>query len=103
MNKVSKLIKIHPKDNILIVRNSIAAGDREMIGDVEIVFGKGIGLGHKVAGCFLPSGEIIYKYGVPIGSATEDILSGTHIHLHNMKSDYIATYTLDKEFIHEQH
>jgi hypothetical protein len=24
---------------------------------------------------------------------------GAHIHLHNLKSDYIATYTLDKDHV----
>lgn len=102
MNNVSKLIRIHPRDNILVVRSSILPGDKEQVGKEEICFDKEIALGHKIAAVFIASGSIIYKYGVPIGSAMEDILAGAHIHLHNMKSDYIATYTLDKEFIHEQ-
>jgi hypothetical protein len=32
---------------------------------------------------------------VPIGSATQDIAVGEHVHLHNMKSDYIQTFTLE--------
>jgi hypothetical protein len=28
---------------------------------------------------------------MPIGSATRDIAVGEHVHLHNMKSDYIDT------------
>jgi len=39
----------------------------------------------------------VYKCGVPIGSAKEMIPGGAHIHLHNLKSDYIATYTVDKD------
>jgi len=27
------------------------------------------------------------------------IPAGGHIHLHNLKSDYIATYTLDKDHV----
>ncbi|HRJ73596.1 MAG TPA: SAF domain-containing protein [Terrimicrobiaceae bacterium] len=41
------------------------------------------------------TGEKILKYGVPIGSATCDIAFGEHVHLHNMKSDYLPTYTLE--------
>jgi hypothetical protein len=41
----------------------------------------------------------VYKCGVPIGSAKETIRAGSHIHLHNLKSDYIATYTLDKDHV----
>lgn len=97
---MNKLIQIHPLDNVLIVRQSIAAGDKEMIGGVEIIFSRSIGLGHKIAAVHLNTGDKIIKYGVPIGSAIMDLPAGAHIHLHNMKSDYIPTYTLDEEFIH---
>jgi hypothetical protein len=56
-------------------------------------------LGHKVASCAIPLGKQVIKFGIPIGSATEDIDLGDHVHLHNLKSDYIPTYTLDHEFI----
>lgn len=102
LNSKSKLLKIHPKDNILVVRKTIVPGDSEKIGEDEVVFNHSIGIGHKVAAVLIPVGGIIFKYGIPIGSATTTMPAGTHIHLHNMKSDYIATYTLDKEFIHEQ-
>ncbi len=97
---MNKLIQIHPKDNVLIVRQRIEPGDTETVHEKEIVFDKTLGLGHKIAAVDLREGDIIIKYGVPIGSATMDISAGTHIHLHNMKSDYIPTYTLDEEFIH---
>lgn len=97
---MNKLIQIHPKDNVLIVRQRIEPGDTETIHEKEIVFDKMLGLGHKIAAVDLRKGDIIIKYGVPIGSATIDLNAGTHIHLHNMKSDYIPTYTLDEEFIH---
>lgn len=97
---MSKLIKIHAADNVLIVKQSIEAGDVETINGKEIIFSRAVGLGHKIAATQLHSGDKIIKYGVPIGSAVTDIQAGSHIHLHNMKSDYIPTYTLDKEFIH---
>ena len=33
--------------------------------------------------------EKVLKYGLPIGSATRDIAAGEHVHVQNMKSDYI--------------
>lgn len=92
-------MQIHESDNVLVVRNSISPGDVEHIGDRDITFEKELGFGHKVAAKNLNKGEKIIKFGVPIGSATEDIPIGAHIHLHNLKSDYISTYTLDHEFI----
>ena len=97
---MNKLIQINPLDNVLIVRQSIEPGDKEMINAAAIVFDKPIALGHKIASTHLNKGDVIIKYGVPIGSATMDLAAGTHVHLHNMKSDYIPTYTLDEEFIY---
>lgn len=99
---MEKLILLHPQDNVWIVRKSVVAGEQVIIDGKFLSFEKGIGLGHKVAAKDIQQGERIIKYGVPIGSATENIPVGTHIHLHNMKSDYIPTYTLDKEFGHEK-
>jgi hypothetical protein len=31
----------------------------------------------------------VIKFGVPIGSATVPIEAGRHVHVHNIKSDYI--------------
>src|SRR2546423_9008627 len=100
---MNKLISIHPNDNVLIVRKKIMPGDKEVIDGTEILFDQQIGFGHKVSRKKIKTGERIVKYNIPIGSATTDIPVGTHIHLHNMKSDYITTYTLDKEFIYEKH
>ncbi|MGZ3757874.1 MAG: UxaA family hydrolase [Mucilaginibacter sp.] len=99
---MEKFILLHPQDNVLIVRKSIADGDKLLINGKTIIFEKGIGIGHKVAARDIKQGEQINKYGIPIGSAIESIQEGSHIHLHNMKSDYIPTYTLEKEFDHDK-
>lgn len=92
-------MKINAADNVLVVRSSILPGDEVQIENRVIIFDKPLGLGHKIADRNILKGEKIIKFGVPIGSAMEDISSGSHVHLHNMKSDYISTYTLDHEFI----
>lgn len=95
---MNKLIQIHPLDNVLISRNSIEVGDSEMINGEPVFFQIPLSIGQKIAMKNLVKGDLIIKYGVPIGSAVEAIKIGEHIHLHNMKSDYIPTYTLDNEF-----
>lgn len=97
-NQMEKLILLHVLDNVLIVRKSIEAGEQVVINGNLLLFKKGIEVGHKVAARDIQQGEQIIKYGISIGSATENISVGTHIHLHNMKSDYLPTYTLEKEF-----
>ena len=92
-----KLLRIHKDDNVLIVVNSVQRGDKDVSEGNEIVFTQRIAIGHKVASRLIERREKIYKCGVPIGSAKEDITAGAHIHLHNLKSDYLETYTLDKD------
>ena len=92
-------MRINPADNVLVVKNNIVAGDEEQLGDIKITFVKPLAFGHKIAAKNISKGEKVIKFGVPIGSATEDISIGSHVHLHNLKSDYLSTYTLDHEFI----
>lgn len=97
--KSRKLLRIHRDDNVLIVVSPIKAGDRDHMDGREIVFVQDIAIGHKVAARDIKAQEKVYKCGVPIGSAKEMIPAGGHVHLHNLKSDYIATYTLDKDHV----
>jgi hypothetical protein len=97
--KSRKLLRIHRADNVLIVVKSVKPGDREVIDGHDVVFTQEIAIGHKVAARDIRAGEKVYKCGVPIGSAKEKVPAGGHIHLHNLKSDYIATYTLDKDHV----
>ena len=95
--KSRKLLRIHGDDNVLIVVSPVCPGDRDLVDGHELVFTQEIAIGHKVAARDIKAGEKVYKCGVPIGSAKEMIPAGAHMHLHNLKSDYIATYTLDKD------
>lgn len=97
---MSKLIRINPADNVYVLCSSIFSGDTEIINGYEVTFNDTLGLGHKIAACQIMKGEKIIKFGVPIGSASADISLGAHVHLHNLKSDYLSTYTLTNEFIH---
>jgi altronate dehydratase small subunit len=54
-----------------------------------------VGVGHKLARHALSAGDKVRRYGAPIGSMTQGAASGEHVHLHNLQSDYLHTYTLD--------
>lgn len=95
---MAKLIKLHPLDNVLIVVEEIAAAEQLLINGSMVSAPDAIAIGHKVAEVLIEAGEKIIKYGVSIGSATAKIEMGMHVHLHNMKSDYIPTYTIEKAF-----
>jgi hypothetical protein len=90
------LIRIHPDDNVAVLRRSLGAGESVSVAGAAHRFAEGLGLGHKVALSAIEPGEKIVKFGAPIGSATRPIAPGDHVHLHNMKSDYLPTYTLEE-------
>jgi hypothetical protein len=89
-------ILLSPNDNIVVLARSAASGDSVLVDGRYHTLPHTVGLGHKLARSEIEAGEKILKYGVPIGSATRTISPGEHVHLHNMKSDYLPTFTLDK-------
>lgn len=96
---MNKLIKINEADNVWIVRATLRENEEVAVNGNVYTMKKALGLGHKIAATSFNAGDKIIKFGVPIGSATEFIAEGDHVHLHNMKSDYLPTYTLEHDFI----
>ncbi len=92
-----RLITLSAADNVVVCCTDLPAGTALCIDGAPRVLRQLIKLGHKVARRAIGKGEKIIKFGVPIGSATVAIAPGEHVHLHNMQSDYIPTYTLDDE------
>ena len=93
-NSDPRLLLLAPCDNCVAVAATLAAGTRLLIDGVEVVTQAPIGIGHKLARRDIAPGEKILKYGAIIGSASRAIARGEHVHLHNLVSDYIPTYTL---------
>ena len=89
-------IRISPADNVMVLTCRVEAGERIAIDGAEYLMTQTLGPGHKIAAQNIRRGEKILKYGVPIGSAVCDITAGEHVHLHNIKSDYLPTYTLEQ-------
>jgi len=90
---MTQLILLHEDDNVLVVVAPIEAGDVLTIGGGTVPAREGITVGHKVARHALKAGDKVIKYGAPIGSMTAPAAPGEWVHMHNMKSDYIASHT----------
>jgi len=86
-------ILLHPADNILVVTAPLAAEGLVVIDGEPVVLRAAVPVGHKIARQPLAAGDKVVKYGAPIGSMTAAVSRGDHVHLHNMKSDYIASHT----------
>ncbi len=82
-------IHIHPNDNILVAYNIFSKGEILKVEGKDIFLLNDIEMAHKIAFVNIKKGDKISKFGSPIGSATKNIKIGEHVHLHNMKSDYI--------------
>lgn len=79
---MSDLLKIHPEDDVSVCVRGLSAGavadSLHVLNDIPV--------GHKVALRAIRSGELVRKYGFPIGRATHDIAAGEHVHSHNLAS-----------------
>lgn len=86
-------IHLNPTDNVIVVIGEIE-NPFIMVSGKKIMIEDNIKFGHKVAIKEILPGEKIIKCGGTIGTATKLILPGSHVHIHNMKSNFINTYTL---------
>ena len=87
------IIHLHPDDNIAVCTRALSLGQSIEVGSTQITLSESVEVGHKIACQSIGPGDRIIKYGAPIGSATMAIAAGDHVHLHNMKSDYIPSHT----------
>lgn len=90
----SRFVRLAAADNILVATTTLAAGDTLTVGGQAVTLAAPLSLGHKIAAGPIRAGETVTKYNFPIGVATEDIPTGAHVHVHNMRSDYTPTYVI---------
>jgi hypothetical protein len=86
-------VLLNEKDNVFVCCKQLLVGEVAAVEGRNIAMSGDITVGHKIARKEILKGEKIIKYGVSIGSATKDITFGEHVHMHNMKSDYISSHT----------
>jgi hypothetical protein len=91
--RLPPLLLLHPDDNIVVARRDIAAGERVELDGESFTIPAAVELGHKLARRALPAQTRVLKYGAPIGSMKTAAARGEHVHLHNLRSDYIPSTT----------
>ncbi|MCR8655944.1 UxaA family hydrolase [Paenibacillus endoradicis] len=96
--KGGRAIILHAKDNAATALELFSKDSIFHISETDaIILQDNIEFGHKFALAFIPRGQKVYKYGVPIGIATLDIHVGEHIHLHNLMSmQYLTDQSVDQ-------
>jgi len=88
------LLHLHACDNVACLPVTVEHAATIRFEEDKWIARPALGLGHKIAVRRIEKSEKIIKFGAPIGSATETIDPGAHVHLHNMKSDYLRAFTL---------
>ena len=92
-----RLLLLYSSDNVCVATTAIELGMQLEVGGQTITVKQTAPLGFKIAIRDIAEGEKILKYGVSIGSAIRNIRPGEVVHIDNMKSDYLPTYTLDEQ------
>lgn len=83
-----RVFVIDESDNVATnVADEIPKGAQVEVNGTTIATLDVIPYGHKMALRPIPKGETVYKYALSIGSATEDIQPGNHVHIHNVESN----------------
>jgi hypothetical protein len=89
---LGRLLQLADDDQVAVATADLQAGQTVRVGQRQLCLLADVPLGHKVAVRAIAAGEKVRKYGCPIGSATSPIAAGQHVHVHNLKSDYLPTY-----------
>ena len=80
---MEKAVRIHPIDTVAVALAPLQKGETAL----GISLQNDIPAGHKFALTAIAQGENIIKYGQPIGSATQPIAPGEHVHIQNLKTN----------------
>lgn len=98
-----RALQVDTNDNVAVVAQDVEPGDVIQAGDSTLTAKEPIRTGHKIALCNISSGEMVIKYGVPIGKASCNIAEGSHVHTQNVQDiteelcqKYAAEYRMEQ-------
>jgi len=100
VTEAPRALLLHPDDNVFICVQPLKRGEQVQVAGETVEVLDDIGVGHKLARSDIASGARVLRYGAPIGSSTQAIPRGAHVHVHNLKSDHIASH--DRKATHER-
>jgi len=90
-------MRLSPPDNVAVALRTLKAGETVALDGIALDIRKNIAVGHKLAARAIAKGELIVKYGCPIGTATVGIEAGEHLHAGNVETGYLPTFNLPRE------
>lgn len=94
----SKILKIHPDDNIIVALQDMLKGTELTIDNENIVLETAVNAKHKFAAKNFDINDAIIMYGALMGKATRPILRGEAITTENVKHDAHGFTTKEKDY-----
>lgn len=97
---MQRYIKIHPDDNVAVALADLAEGESLAFQGKEVVLAQAIERGHKFALQPLAMGDLVMKYGLPIGHASVPVAAGETLHSHNIRTNLsdVDEYSYQPDF-----
>ena len=80
-----RALRLSPLDGVAVALADLAIGERPVDDGPTLV--DAVPRGHKFALRAHAAGASVTKYGLPIGTATQAIPAGAHVHVHNLGFD----------------
>lgn len=96
---IMKYIQIHPNDNVAVMLDDIAQGEKVSVEGGEVVSNEPIMRGHKIALRDIAEGDPVVKYGNVIAVATKNIKAGDWVHTHNVRTNLSESDTYTYEHV----
>ena len=91
-----QVIRLHPADNVIVALQDLAQG--RVVPGVAVPLPQAVPRGHKIATAAIAAGEHVLRYGQIIGTASQPIAPGAHVHVHNLgMGDYSHDYAYGAE------
>ena len=87
----SNALRLHPSDNVAVALTALDAGTDVSIDGTSLSVHEDVPVGHKIALADLDVGADVVKYGLPIGTVTQPVESGSWLHCHNMRTNLEGT------------
>jgi len=84
VSNLSPVLVLHPSDNVAVARQSLNAGQTISAGEVTVTLNEAVPANHKLAIHPIALGEMIRKFGQPIGAAAQQISPGDWVHTQNV-------------------
>jgi len=84
-NNKRRVIQMHPKDNVLVALQNLAAGENILFNGENYILSNEVKAKHKFYIADLKTGSEVYMYGVLVGKVENDVSKGALMTTENLK------------------